>query len=399
MVVNQRLLLSLRLGLLAALPLAGLFLVGPVRADALDDAKARMKVEAQRVERRFADERLAAYKLVRTATPNYFDAADKIYALQSMLEADTSLAPARRTQLLNTLKFDLDNLKKVAGEHRKAAAVRDSDLAREAARDALRTAPRSRSGEMDRKERVREIDSIIGSRSKAVADARDSKRRSGERWVAVGREIDKSALPPRGDYTLPKNWLELSKKRTTFKMTATERAIMKALNTVISVEYDNNLSEVIDSLEKSTGQTIILDKQGMDEAGVTYETMVKLKLKATTRTVLKRVLSDLNLAYVVKEEKIFITSAARARQMTTTRVYYIGDLMPITDVRMPPILNQLRMVETVNQLILTITKTIEPQSWQVNNPDAPGTITFEPLTMTLIVKQTAEMHFQMGGFR
>src|SRR5436309_1596946 len=105
LVMNRRLLLSLRLGLLAALPLASLFLAGAVRADALDDVKARMKVEAQRVERRFTEERLAAYKLVRKATPNYLEAAEKVYALKSMLEADTSLPAARRTQLLRTLDF------------------------------------------------------------------------------------------------------------------------------------------------------------------------------------------------------------------------------------------------------------------------------------------------------
>src|SRR5438105_4587758 len=109
--------LLLRLGLLAAFPLVG---VGALCADPLPDVKARMEVEAQRVERRFADERLAAYKLVRKATPDYLEAAEKIYALQSMLDADTSLKPARRIQLQNTLKFDLENMKKVAAENRKA---------------------------------------------------------------------------------------------------------------------------------------------------------------------------------------------------------------------------------------------------------------------------------------
>jgi len=394
---------SRRLGLLAGSTLVSLCLagVGAVFADPLPDVKARMEIEAQRVERRFADDRLAAYKLVRMATPRSSDAAEKIYALQALLEADTSLRPARRTQLLATLKFDLDNLKKVAATHRRAEA-RDDALAREAARDFRRTSPKGgRPGEVDRKDRVRDIESIVGSRSKTVADARDRRASAGERRVAVGKSIEESAMLPRGNIEFPKNWVELSKRRTKgSRITAAERAIMKALDTVISVDFEGEeLSNVIDALEKRIGQTIILDKQGLDDVMVGYTTGVKLKLKATTRTVLKRILSDLSLAYVVKEEKIFITSASRARQMTTTRTYYIGDLMPVVDARMPPILSQLRMRETINNLMTSIVRTVEPQSWQANNPDAPGTIMFEPVTMSLIVKQTAEVHFRFAGLR
>ena len=40
---------------------------------------------------------------------------------------------------------------------------------------------------------------------------------------------------------------------------------------------------------------------------------------------------------------------------------------------------------------------IDPQSWKVNNPDAEGVMAFDPISMTLIVKQTAEVHFMMYG--
>jgi hypothetical protein len=33
----------------------------------------------------------------------------------------------------------------------------------------------------------------------------------------------------------------------------------------------------------------------------------------------------------------------------------------------------------------------------VNNPEAGGTITFDPITMNLIVRQTAEFHYKFGG--
>jgi hypothetical protein len=48
-------------------------------------------------------------------------------------------------------------------------------------------------------------------------------------------------------------------------------------------------------------------------------------------------------------------------------------------------------------IVNSITTQIDPQSWRNNNPDAPGTITFDPITMTLIIKQTAEVHLALGG--
>ena len=62
---------------------------------------------------------------------------------------------------------------------------------------------------------------------------------------------------------------------------------------------------------------------------------------------------------------------------------------------MGPILSKIVMIQTVNQLINTITQTVDPQSWQVNNPDAVGTIAFNPATMSLTIKQTAEIHYSI----
>ena len=111
----------------------------------------------------------------------------------------------------------------------------------------------------------------------------------------------------------------------------------------------------------------------------------------------QRMLADLNMAYVVAEETIQITSQERAKQMTTTRTYYIGDLAAVTDLRLGPIANKLVMIDSINRLILTITQTKDPQSWNVNNPDAVGTINFDPITMSLTIKQTAEVHYSLRG--
>src|SRR5205085_1294071 len=145
--------------------------------------------------------------------------------------------------------------------------------------------------------------------------------------------------------------------------------------------------------------TITLDKAAMEDVNVSYETKVRLKLKATTRTVLKKLLADHGLTYVIKDERIHVTTPDRAKAITSIRKYYVGDLAATVNTRYGPIASQIQMAQLVQNLMQTIVSTIEPQSWQVNNPDAPGTITFDPLSMSLVVKQTAEVHFSLAGFR
>jgi len=201
--------------------------------------------------------------------------------------------------------------------------------------------------------------------------------------------------------TFPPDWKERVKKRSsTMNITAKERQIMKALNTVLDVDFKkHSFQDVMDYLRRKTDVDFDVPKRQLEEVGASFESEITLSTKATVRSILKRILGDLNLAYVVKDEAIHIMTRERASQMTSARTYYVGDLLGLTDSRLPPLLNQMIMIQNLNSMVTTITQTIEPKSWQVNNPDAVGTIVFDPITMSFVVKQTAEIHFMMGGFR
>jgi hypothetical protein len=41
--------------------------------------------------------------------------------------------------------------------------------------------------------------------------------------------------------------------------------------------------------------------------------------------------------------------------------------------------------------------TIEPNSWEARGAQGGGTIAYDPITMSLIIKQTAEVHYQLSG--
>lgn len=373
--------------------------MGAARADDLDDVRARKKIEAQRVEAEFADERAAAYKLVRSDDPKLVEATEKLQTLLAMVRADSSLDSKRREVFIVTLKADMDRVAQIAAERRRATGRRDADVQRGIRQDATRTqitrgADTARGVSQDAK-------SIYESRARAVADSRLDRGKSGDAFSRVMRDVDDSAVPDGRTYTLPKNWAELSAKRSTaIKMTAKEKAIMKALGTTVSADFDKNkFDEVIDYFRKATGVDISVDPRALTEVNASYDSPVTLRQRSSLRTVLKRVLADMNLTYVIKDEAIQITSRERASEMTTTRAYYVGDLASVVDLNLGPALAQLQMIENVNRLITSIQQQVAPGTWRPTNPDGAGTIVFDPITMSIVVKQTAEVHFVLGGYK
>jgi hypothetical protein len=377
------------LALLAARPLAA-----QDSPDLLERARRLRQVEAQRVEKEFKEAREFAYRLVRSEPGRLGTAQARIRDTLGLVEDDTSLDPQRRALLVRTLKWDVENL---AAEARQRSA-RGPDRVQQVTEEYARGIREARQAERQRLHQ--EAASIIDARSRQIADARGDRKRSGEGFLGVQRGVEASATAPASDYDLPADWAEKSKRRSpSAKMTPQEKALLDALKQPISVDFSQEtFTAVIDYLEKKAGLSIVVDRQALAEVNVTSDSLITLRLhKVATRTVLKRLLADLNLAYYIKDGTIQVTSIARAREMVVARAYYIGDLVSFADPFLPPVLNQLQMAQTIQTIINTIQAQVDPQSWRANNPEAAGTITYDPITMSLIIKQTAEVHYMLGG--
>lgn len=366
---------------------------GPALAqsrDPLPDVRERMKIEAQRVEKEIRDGRMRAYRLLR-ADPN--EAYDTIKSLIGMLRKDTSLSEERRELLAQTLQRDINNLRALSGVRRAP------DPASTATRSEIRRTPDPRST-ANGKSAYDSAASRINSISGRVGEARGRRETNGDRFNGVLAQVDKSATPPASDYDLPPDWVEKSKRRSPqAKLTAGEKALLEALKKPVKVDYNmDTFQSVIDDLSKKLGQTLLIDKQSLEEANVTYDTPITLRFNkpVSARTALKRVLADLGLTYVIRKENIEVTTVARAREMLTTRTYYIGDLMGVANPFFPAAANQFQMMQTIGMIINQI-QGIDPESWEGHG--GPGTITFDPVRMSLVIKQTAEMHYMLNGGR
>jgi hypothetical protein len=245
------------------------------------------------------------------------------------------------------------------------------------------------------------IDQLVATRN-----IKTSKERG---FVGAMRDVEKSAIPISGDIEFSKDpevirRREMRAKTYGNKLSPKEQAIVRALNTPISVNFKGDrFQDVIEYLATVTNQPILLDKTDLQEAQIDYETPVNLSVKnVTVRTILRKILGEYGLTYIIKDETIQVVSQAKARETMTVRAYPVGDMLgvgggpgdPLTNFFGPGIGAAQRMQNIAN-LISTIQSTVEPNSWQVNG--GPGSVAFDFGTMSLIIKNSAEVHAMIGG--
>jgi hypothetical protein len=398
--------------------------------DILDDARRREQVAQQKAEDDF---RAALREMNKLENANPSRAAERLKRMLAVLEEDTTLRADKRAAWKRVLKDRIRIAEagaeraakdaadaaagKAAKEDRRSIEeqkARDEDKLRRDLEDVRRMQRDGRTEEASRK--AADLARLYPDNPSAVASkhitgmadrikqAKLVKDLKEDRWTLAMLDIEKSAVLPKDpDYNFPPPdvWRDITKRRTKSENPATERekAILKALESPVSVKFEvSTFESVIDYLQTLTGQTIVVDKATLDAAQITYDTPITVKVRRVSlRTLLHKVLGEVGLTYVVKNEVIQVVTPKQAAEMMTVRTYYLGDLAGVTDFQFGPAFTAAAMALNVTQLIQLIVGTIEPDSWQVNNPEAKGTIFFNPRTLTLVVKQSAEIHYMLGG--
>jgi hypothetical protein len=223
-----------------------------------------------------------------------------------------------------------------------------------------------------------------------------------DRGLATAQlDVQRSATPALGDVEFPKDWAEKTKTRTKNlnPLTAKEKLILQTLASAVTVNFKNSrFEDVVEYLSTITRQPILLDKAALDEANVTYDSPVTVNVKGVAlRTLLRKVLSEFGLTYVIKDETIQVVSASKAKDMMITRSYYIGDV--IAGLNQGPFfgtgVDQLQTLQNVKNIMDLIQGSVEPSSWQSSG--GLGAVTFNAPTMSLIIRQSAEVHSMLSS--
>ena len=375
----------LTIALLASL----IVLAAGARADDLDRQRAQREVAAQKLFDEVKTTLADARRLERT-DPR--EAARMLRRCLNHVEDDTVLAEPQRTALQRQLRA-------LCATSRKPIAPRQD-------RDAqARIAAEKRKLEAERKANpssaADKAKELYDANKGKVAEASKLKSAKEAGFSGVVGSIADSAIPTEKNMTFASSYAYRAALRGKQKLTETERLLLKALNSVMSVDFTDKKStfrEALDEIMERTDQKvkIILDQESLKEKMVEYDDLVKFKAKkVTVRTILKKILADRGLTYIIKEGTIQVITPEKARESLVARSYPIGDLASSLDMRFNPILRRLQMLQNVAQLIDLMQNSIDPPSWQANG--GLGTISFYEPTMSLVVRQTAEMHYQLGG--
>lgn len=239
--------------------------------------------------------------------------------------------------------------------------------------------------------------SIAGRLDEAIALQTEMR----DRWVKVQRNIERSALPAVMDVEFPKDWKEISARRLkTVELSAKEKKIIEALDKPVTVNFrERPFEEALQDLSNMLDQPLLLDKASLKDLEVDLKRGSTLEAKGLSgRTVLRSLLATHGLTFVVKDETIQVVTVERARNLLTTRVYYLGDLIKGTGVfggpEWGPFLNAEQAAENARNLTAMITKSIDPLSWRENG--GAGTVTFHAPSMSIIVRASTEVHSSLG---
>jgi hypothetical protein len=410
---------------------AGILLVGLMTAsstvaqsegkdDLLDRQRRLMEVQAQKVE---ADVRSALREATGLAASEPALAVQKLRDIQSKLEDDTALTAKRKETLLRVVKDRIrvaEAAERADEKTEKPEIRRPPDNPKAADKDEIQQSLETikalrKDGKMEEANRsanellrkypdspAAQMAARTAAAAETLTNLRGVRNDQNKRLSSLSRDIDRSATPTDGDVEFPKDFKERTKNRGSGSpLTSKEKAILKALDTPITVSFkDSRFQDVIDYLSTLINQPILLDNAALEEAKITYETPVTVKVKGVTvRTLLRKILGDFGLAYMIKEQTIQVTSALKARETMITRSYHIGDIVDtggLDSIRFGnPGIGAATIVQNVNAIIDLIQTSVDPDSWKKNG--GQGTIVFHPGTMSLVIRNSAEVHSMLSG--
>lgn len=241
--------------------------------------------------------------------------------------------------------------------------------------------------------------------SDRLADAQAHYAAMSERWVKNQMDINRSSLPAIMDVEFPKDWKEKSERRLKafrVQLTAKEEKLIEALDKPISISWvERPLEEALQDLSNTLDQPLLVDKKSLEDLGLDLKRGVSFQGKGLSgRTVLRSILATQGLTFVVKDEAIQIVTIERSKTLLTTRVYYLGDLVQgvgaFGGIEWGPFLNTAQTQTNVAVLIEAIRK-IDPLSWDGRDTGGPGSITYHAPSQSIIVRNSAEVHFTLGN--
>jgi len=274
------------------------------------------------------------------------------------------------------------------------------------------------------------------------------------------QDVDKITIinteASRNGISMPKTFKEMSDRRRQMAMadlrpkSSNELSIEKKLNEPITLNFkEMSLRDAIAFIQNYTGLNVMLDPKALNDESLSSDTKVNIQANSIKlKSALKFMLRPLNLTYKAEDDVLLITSQQAYREKTVMWHYPVADLVVSPSKAQPgggnhssltspisvndpnvmatsnggPVVKENQRVVTESDmvpLINLITNTIAPGSWRVTDSTGksenaygmggafggaggeaeaaqPGSITPFLLSISLIIRHTAEVHEEVA---
>jgi general secretion pathway protein D len=152
-------------------------------------------------------------------------------------------------------------------------------------------------------------------------------------------EIDRASSPidPSKEYQFAdaREWGALTERRRggrdeDSRLSSAEQDIKRKLSSPVDINYRNRaLGEVLQDLSAVTNIPIVMDARAMAEMRVTSDSPVTLELSKaiSLQSALNLILAEYELAYVIQNDVLNITSISAKRTMVYPKTYRVTDLV------------------------------------------------------------------------
>ncbi len=182
-------------------------------------------------------------------------------------------------------------------------------------------------------------------------------------------------------------------------------AFEEKLHRIISCEYeDAELEMAIKTIARDADISILLDPEGLEEAGVTADHLVNFDAKnVEVRVALNLLLGPRHLSYRKQEGVLIVTSAELCSEWQETRLYNIRDMLSSSWARRSeygvgtsnkgfpgsfPTRKKARWELAADEIVEIIQGIVQPDSWADNG----GPSSIEVYRGMLVITQTEEGH-------
>ena len=250
-------------------------------------------------------------------------------------------------------------------------------------------------------------------------------------------------------YRDAKSWKDLTNRRAKYgsadnrKRSPEEIRIEKSLSQPISLNFDQKpFREVVEYIHNTADINIVVDQFGLEDRGFTIETPISINLNGIElRKALNLILQDYDLAYLIDNDVLKITSNLRQQGKLEVRTYPVADLVISMETSSPkssqsmvgnsgngfsgnaqvpngvpgfadPTLAGLdgpisgsnlkdrqqtdeRKRADFNALVNLLTDTIHPESW--DSESGLGSVRSHDNTLSLVIRQTQRVHDEIAA--